>query len=72
MVLHDWHRYCSDGIRMTDEELLTLVAKDYLVKTHQFGIRLWTEANWWAAIENVMATFTDETLKNARIAYPDA
>ena len=57
---------------MTDDELLTLVAKDYVIKTHRFAVLNWSADTWFAAVRGIRATFTDETLINARIAYPDA
>ncbi len=57
---------------MNDQELLTLVAKDYVVKTYRFAIQHWTRQRWHEEVQTIRDTFTDETLKNARIAYPDA
>jgi len=57
---------------MTDEALLILVSKDYVVKQHGFLVLCWDEKTWWDAVEAILRTFTDETLANARIAYPNA
>lgn len=54
---------------MTDEELLILCAKDYVVKTHKWAILKWSDDTWWAAVEGILRTFTDETLKNAKVTY---
>lgn len=57
---------------MNDQELLVLVAKDYVLKTHKFAVLKWSRQTWHSAVEGILRTFTDETLKNARITYPDA
>ena len=54
---------------MNDQELMTLVAKDYVIKVHKFAVLHWTRQKWHEEVQAIRETFTDETLKNARIAY---
>ena len=54
---------------MTDEELLILVAKDYVVKLHKWDVLKWSRETWDAAVMGILRTFTDETLKNAKYVY---
>lgn len=54
---------------MTDQELLTLVAKDYVLKTHKWAVRTWSRQKWHESVQAIRDTFTDETLKNAREVY---
>lgn len=54
---------------MTDKELLTLCAKDYVVKTHGRAILDWSVATWDAAVLGIRIQFTDETLKNIKEVY---
>ncbi len=57
---------------MNDQELLVLVAKDYAIRTHGSVILTWSRQTWHAAVEGILRTFTDDTIKQARVAYPDA
>ena len=54
---------------MTDKEILTLCAKDYVVRTHGQNILNWSVATWDAAVLGIRIQFTDETLKNAKKVY---
>jgi len=54
---------------MTDEEILVLCAKDYVVKIHRSRILDWSKETWDAAVMGILRQFTDETLKNAKEVY---
>jgi len=57
---------------MNDVELLILVAKDWVVKIHGHNILGWSADTWWAAVEGQLNTFTADTIKTARLLYPDS